>query len=44
MMKIQLSKDELKQRFIKNNVFFTPMMKGMVVIVFLIYLLQLFVL
>lgn len=39
-MKIPSTEEELKTYFKKNNVFFSPMIKGMILLVFIIYFLQ----
>lgn len=39
-MKIPSTEEELKNHFKKSNVFFSPMIKGMIALVFIIYFLQ----
>jgi len=39
-MKIPSTEEELKNHFKKNNAFFSPMIKGMIVLIFIIYFLQ----
>jgi hypothetical protein len=39
-MKIPSTKEELKKHFKKSNAFFSPMIKGMILLVFIIYFFQ----